>query len=80
MGGGGGSLTPNFGRYVPWQSEKWGALELTVGDIRLALWPAAANPGVQSIQAGCSKPAVGGDKKLERKEISKMMVSGMAKI
>ena len=26
-GGGGGAFTPNFDRYVPRQSEKWGALE-----------------------------------------------------
>ena len=25
--GGGGALIPHFGRYVPWQSAEWGALE-----------------------------------------------------
>ena len=44
----------------------------SVGRVRLALWP-AANPG------RCSKPAVGGDERLERIEMLKIMVSEAAK-
>ena len=116
-----GVLTPNFGRYVPQQSEKWGAPdrarawkcralewawgarawkcrspELTAGCLWLALWP-AANPGAPQQSEKCealeqaerarawkywapervrlSKLAVGGDKWLERTEISKIMIS-----
>ena len=56
--GGGGALTPHFGRYMPRQSAKWGArselerenggLRLSgtdfVGRVWLALWPAAITP------------------------------------
>ena len=38
-----------------------------------------ALPECKSIRAGYSKPAVGSDERLERKEILKMMVSGTAK-
>ena len=50
-----------------------------VGRVWLALWP-AANPGPQSVRTGCSKPAVGGDERLERKEILKIISAGAAKM
>ena len=53
-------------------------LLLTVGRVWLALWP-AANPGALRERFGCSKPAVGGDERVQIKEILKMMVSGRAK-
>ena len=64
-------------------SMKMGSLELDIVENVYALpmdghvW-LASNPG-GTVQAGCSKPAVGGDEWLERKEILKMMVSETAK-
>ena len=67
-----GGLIPHFGRYVPWQSEKWGVSRASssvkmqgsgtdfVGNLWL-LWP-AANPGVLH-SASCSKPAAGRDER-----------------
>ena len=43
-------------------------LLLTVGRVWQALWP-AANPGALPERFGCSKPAVGGDERVEIKEI-----------
>ena len=94
-GGGHSPVTPHLGRYnyVPRQSENWGLrreLELENWDFRNWLCRTrlagalAANPeALPELKAfGLAevyKPAVGGDERLERKEILKKMVSGRAK-
>ena len=100
-GGGGGGTHPKFGRYVPWQSEKWGAPEQLewkmrgsgarsrvkmrvsgtdfVGCVWLALWPAAnprALPECFAFGLAAARPAMGGNERLKRKEILKMICSG----
>ena len=92
---GGGVLTQNFGRYVPRQRGKWaraperapgrawkcGAPERawSVLSVKMRISGTAANPRRCRTLCVRAEPAVGGDERVEIKEILKMMVAGTAK-
>ena len=73
-GGGGGGLAPNIDRYVPQQKWKIGG-----SGASWALWPVASCNPEATFRLAAYKPAVGGDERLEGKEIWKIMVCGAAK-
>ena len=112
-GGGGGKLTPNFGMYVPRQSETWakapeqapgrvwkcGAPERAWAVLSFKMGAPERAWSILSVKMGVfetdrtrlansrrcqtlcvrAEPAVGGDERVEIKEILKIMVSGTAK-
>ena len=53
VGGGGGELGPNFGRYVPRQSEKWGAFGMS-SSVKMRVSGASS-----SVKVGSSELTVG---------------------